>query len=90
MSTAEIRSQLIAWDNDKGRAMKAAENVLSKPPKKCRWSRTLRNRAFTRIYWKLRLRELKEGKNYSATFQRWQAQIRVYDKLLPIPKPGAL
>jgi hypothetical protein len=80
MSTAEIRSQLIAWDNDKGRAMKAAESVLSKPPKKCRWSPTLRNSAFTRIYWKLRLRELKEGKNYSATFQRWRAQIRVYDK----------
>ncbi|KAI2495174.1 hypothetical protein MHU86_19359 [Fragilaria crotonensis] len=34
MSRDDIRSQLIAWDNDKGRAMKAAENALSKPPKK--------------------------------------------------------
>jgi hypothetical protein len=85
MSRDDIRSQLIAWDNDKGRAMKMAENALSKPPKKCRWSPILRNRAFIRIYWKLRLREIKERTNYSATFSRWQRQIRVHDSTFRFP-----
>ncbi|KAI2509031.1 hypothetical protein MHU86_5407 [Fragilaria crotonensis] len=62
MSRDDIRARLVGWDNDKGRAMKAAENVLKRPPKKCRWSPILRNKAFTRLYWKLRLRELQEGK----------------------------
>ena len=31
MSREDIRSRLIGWDNDKGRAMKAAENLLTKP-----------------------------------------------------------
>ena len=85
MSRDDIRSQLIAWDNDKGQAMKMAENALSKPPKKCRWSPILRNRAFIRIYWKLRLREIKERTNYSATFSRWQRQIRVHDSTFRFP-----
>ncbi|KAI2509083.1 hypothetical protein MHU86_5331 [Fragilaria crotonensis] len=33
MSQDDIRARLIGWDNDKGRAMKAAENVLKRPPK---------------------------------------------------------
>jgi hypothetical protein len=85
ISRDDIRSQLIAWDNDKGRAMKMAENALSKLPKKCRWSPILRNRAFIRIYWKLRLREIKERTNYSATFSRWQRQIRVHDSTFRFP-----
>ncbi|KAI2503171.1 hypothetical protein MHU86_11274 [Fragilaria crotonensis] len=80
MSRDDIRARLVGWDNDKGRAMKAAENVLKRPPKKCRWSPILRNKAFTRLYWKLRLRELQEGKNYSATFTRWQGQLRQHDQ----------
>ena len=85
MSREDIRSQLIGWDNDKGRAMKAAENVLHKPPKKCRWSPILRNRAFIRIYWKLRLGEIKEEKNYHEVFIRWQSQLRIYDSTFSFP-----
>ncbi|KAI2500714.1 hypothetical protein MHU86_13742 [Fragilaria crotonensis] len=85
MSRDDIRALLIGWDNDKGRAMKAAENFLKRPPKKCRWSPTLRNRAFTRLYWKLRLREIQEGKNYSVTFTRWQGQLRQHDKTFFFP-----
>lgn len=85
MSREDIRSQLIGWDNDKGRAMKAAENVLHIPPKKCRWSPTLRNKAFLRLYWKLRLREIQDGKNYSATFTRWQGQLQIHDRKFCFP-----
>jgi hypothetical protein len=85
MSREDIRSRLIGWDNDKDRAMKAAENILNKPPKKCRWSPILRNRAFIRIYWKLRLRELQEGKNYTEAFLRWQSQLRIHDRTFCFP-----
>ena len=33
MPRADICSQLIGWDNNKGRAMKAAKTVLTKPKK---------------------------------------------------------
>ena len=81
----ELCSQLIGWDIDKGRAMKAAGNVLHKPPKKYCWSPILRNRAFIRIYWKLRLREIQEGKNYHEVFIRWQSQLRTYDSTSRFP-----
>ncbi|KAI2499358.1 hypothetical protein MHU86_15140 [Fragilaria crotonensis] len=84
MSRAEIRSQLIAWDNDKGRAMKAAENVLSKPPKKCRWSQPLETKHSLASTGSFGYANSKR-ENYSATFRRWQAQIRVYDKKFCFP-----
>ncbi len=65
--------------------MKAGENILNKPPKKCCWSPILRNRAFIRIYWKLRLREIQEGKNSSEAFLRWQSQLRIHDRTFCFP-----
>ena len=70
MSREEIRTALTSWDNDKGRAMQHAESALTRPAKKYKWSPQLRNLAFLRLYWKLWLREVQQGKNYSATFMR--------------------
>ena len=85
MSKPEIRESLISWDNDKGRAMQHAEKSLLQPPKKCKWSPMLRNLALIRLYWKLRLREVLEGKDYSATFDRWQRQIQSSDPTFQFP-----
>jgi hypothetical protein len=68
MSRDDIRDSLIRWDKDKGRAMQYAEKSVTQLPKKCEWSPTLRNLAIVRLYWKLRLREVQEDKDYSATF----------------------
>ena len=58
MSREEIRTSLIKWDNDQGRAMAMSEKKLSTPPKKCKWSPTLRNLAKIHLYWKLCLQEV--------------------------------
>ena len=86
MSRDEIRTALTSWDNDKGRAMQHAESALARPPKKYKWSPELRNLAFLRLYWKLRLREAQQGKNYSATFKRWQAKVQVNDPSFNFPR----
>ena len=49
------------------------------------WSPALRNSAKTRLYWKLRLREVTQGADYSATFSRWQTQIQVHDPSFAFP-----
>ena len=86
MSRDEIRTALTSWDNDKGRAMLHAESALARPPKKYKWSPKLRNLAFLRLYWKLRLREAQQGKNYSATFMRWQTKIQTNDPSFKFPR----
>jgi hypothetical protein len=53
----ELRTALIKWDNDQGRAMELSERTLRRPPKKCAWSPILRNSSIIRRYWILRLRE---------------------------------
>ena len=85
MSRDEIRDSLIRWDNDKGRAMQHAEKSVTQPPKKCDWSPNLRNLAIVRLYWKLRLREAQEAKDFSVTFFRWQRQIQTHDPNYILP-----
>ena len=85
MSKEAIRESLVGWDNDKGRAMKHAEKAVMQPSKKCKWSPTLRNLAIIRLYWKLRLREVQENKDYSTTFSRWQRQIQSFDPTFTLP-----
>lgn len=88
MPRDHIRSARIGWDMDKGRAMHNAKNALSKPPKKCEWSPTLRNLAFIRIYWKLCLRGLQENKDYSAAFEKWQRRIQTNDSTFTFSQIG--
>ena len=85
MSRDAIREKLEKWDNDCGRAMAMGEKRLSTPTKKCMWSPALRNSAKTRLYWKLRLREVTQGADYSATFSRWQTQIQAHDPSYAFP-----
>ena len=85
MSREDIRAALIKWDNDQGRAMALGEKRLYTPPKKCKWSPILRNLAKTRLYWKLRLREVEKNANYSSTFHRWQSQIQEHDPTFAFP-----
>ena len=75
MPREELRAALIRWDNDQGRSMESSERLLMRSPQKCQWSPALRNSAILRRYWMLRLRELLHGKNFEATFVRWQTQV---------------
>jgi hypothetical protein len=77
MSRDEVRKLLTQWDNDQGRAMQQSEKRLRRPRKKCDWSVELRNSAIIRRYWLLRLREATRNENYLATFQHWQARIKL-------------
>ena len=88
MSREEIRSALIKWDNDQGRAMECSERLLRRPPHKCSWSPSLRNSAILRRYWLLRLRELQNGSDYSSTFNRWQRQVQCHDPQFVLPSLG--
>jgi hypothetical protein len=65
--------------------MKHAEKALIRSPKKCKWSPKLRNLAFLRLYWKLRLREVKESRDYSDTFLRWQRLLQTVDSEFTFP-----
>ena len=85
LSKDTLRSLLIKWDNDQGRAMAFAERQLIVPPKKCDWSPQLRNAAIIRLYWKLRLREHTGSHNYSSTFLRWQAKLQRSDPTFLFP-----
>jgi hypothetical protein len=85
MEKAEVLCLLTGRDNDQGRAMSNAERKLSKPPKKCAWSPTLRNTAMIRKYWKLRLREKKHHHCYYSTFLRWQCKIQKCDSTFAFP-----
>jgi hypothetical protein len=85
MPREDIRAELIKWDNDQGRAMAMGEKRLHTPPKKYKWSPILRNLAKTRLYWKLRLREVEQNANYSTTFLRWQRQIQEHDPNFAFP-----
>ncbi|KAI2499780.1 hypothetical protein MHU86_14723 [Fragilaria crotonensis] len=85
MDKQEVLRLLIGWDNDQGRAMSSAEDKLSKPPKKCVWSPTLRNTAMIRKYWKLRLREANFQECYLPTFLRWQTHIQKHDPSFTFP-----
>ena len=55
------------------------QNANSLPP-------VLRNLAFIRLYWKLRLREVQQGKKYSATFMRRQSKIQTNDPTFRFPR----
>ena len=79
MSREDIRNKLISLDNDQGRAMRLRESQLSKPDKPYSWSPELRNLAYIRLYWKLRLREALHASDYSNTFGRWQTKLQTKD-----------
>ncbi len=85
LSNDTLRSLLIKWDNDQGRAMAFAKRQLIVPPKKCDWSPQLRNAAIIRLCWKLRLREHTRSHNYSPTFLRWQAKLQRSDPTFSFP-----
>ncbi|KAI2511189.1 hypothetical protein MHU86_3154 [Fragilaria crotonensis] len=86
MTRSQVRTILMSWDNDQGRAMKTAEDSLAIRPKKYQWSPRLRNSAVIMRYWKLRLRELKYQENYQATFDRWERQIQAKDRSFRLPE----
>ena len=75
MTREDIRTQLVRLDNDQGRAMKLGDKKVTRPQKPYPWSPDLRNLAFLRLYWKLRLREAQHNANYSKTFARWQTNL---------------
>ncbi len=85
MSRSKVRTALIKWDLDQGRAMLASELSLRQPSKPHQWSPTLRNTAIIFRYWKLRLKEIQHHHNYSDRFERWQAQLRISDPEFLIP-----
>ena len=84
----ELRTALIKWDNDQGRAMELSESILRRPPKKCAWSPILRNSAIIRRYWILRLREHLRQEDYTTTFLRWQTSVQHHDKTFFLPFLG--
>jgi hypothetical protein len=79
MERESLRSELIKWDNDQGRAMELSERILRRPRHKCAWSPTLRNSAILRRYWLLRLREKLREEDYVSTFRRWQRKVQNSD-----------
>jgi hypothetical protein len=85
MSRSEVRNALIKWDLDQGRAMLSSELSLRLAPKPHQWSPTLRNAGIIFRYWKLRLKEIQHSHNYSDTFVRWQARLRLSDPDFDIP-----
>ena len=88
MSRSDIRKKLISLDNDQGRAMMLGEKKLSRSEKPFQWSPELRNLAFLRLCWKLRMREVLQGADYSNTFSRWQDNIRTMDSTFSFPHPS--
>jgi hypothetical protein len=88
-SREEVRTLLMKWDNDQGRAMAISESLLRRPPKQYRWSPDLRNSAILRRYWKLRLREVTDlSLEYTVSFHRWQAKVQQYDPTFVLPYLG--
>ena len=85
MSREDIRAKLISLDNDQGRVMRLGESQLSKPAKSYSWSPELRNLAYLRLYWKLRLREALHASDYSNTFLRWQTNLQTKDATFVFP-----
>ncbi len=85
LTRQQVQIFLTAWDNDQGRAMKAAETSLQTKPKLYKWSPRLRNTGVVMRYWKLRLRELQYGHDYASTFCRWERQIQQYDLAFVLP-----
>ena len=85
LSNAQVRSLLTSWDNDQGRAMTTAEAKLRIPPKPHQWSPELRNSAVLMRYWRLRLREVQHGEEYTTTFTRWEMQIQEQDPGFHLP-----
>jgi hypothetical protein len=81
----ELRTALIKWDNDQGRAMEFSERTLRRPQKKSSWSPKLRNSAIIRRYWLLRLRESTRQEDYTATFSRWQRSVQTHDASFYLP-----
>lgn len=81
-----VRRQLEAWDEDQGRAMRAAENVLRKPIRKCPWSPALRNAGIVREYWKLRLRDCLQSTDHTARILRLESQVQQYDPSFCLPQ----
>ena len=90
LSRDAVRKILTGWDNDQGRAMLSAERTLRIQPKPHKWSPLLRNSAFLMRYWKLRLREQQHSEDYSATFSRWELQIRAYEPNFEFPNKAGL
>jgi hypothetical protein len=85
LTRSQVRRLLTAWDEDQGRAMRAAESQLATPPKLYKWSPRLRNAGVIFRYWKLRLRELTHSEDYSMTFARWERQIQFFDSSFTLP-----
>lgn len=88
MDREKLRSELIKWDNDQGRAMELSERNLRRPRQKCSWSPVLRNAAILRRYWLLRLREKLRDEDYTATFHRWQQVVQSHDSAFRLPFLG--
>ena len=85
MTRDDIRQKLISLDNDQGRAMRMGEKTVTRPDKPHQWSPELRNLAFLRLYWKLRLRQAQHSADYLSTFNRWQENIRQRDPTFQFP-----
>ena len=90
MNRDELRSELIKWDHDQGRAMELSERQLRRKPQKCAWSPILRNTAILRRYWLLRLRENLRQEDYTVTFQRWQHEVQQSDSSFILPGHGII
>jgi hypothetical protein len=88
MDRDALRTALIKWDNDQGRAMEHSERKLRRPPQKCAWSPALRNTAILRRYWLLRLREQTRNENYTQKFIRWQQEVQSSDPSFSLPFLG--
>ena len=85
MTREDKRQKLISLDNDQGRAMKMGEKTVTRPDKPYQWSPDLRNLAFLRLYWKLRLRQVQHSADYTSTFNRWQENLRLQDPTFKFP-----
>jgi hypothetical protein len=85
MNIDQVRQLLQKWDLDQGSAMMHAERSIRRNTNQYQWSPKLRNSAVLRIYWKLRLRELSKGHNYTTTFYRWREKIRQSDPAFDFP-----
>jgi hypothetical protein len=85
MDREKLRSALIKWDNDQGRAMELSERNLRRPQQKCAWSPTLRNAAILRRYWMLRLRQKLRNEDYTSSFLRWQQKVQHQDSDSTLP-----
>ena len=85
MTKAQVRKHLNRWDRDQGRAMRASESALRKPPQPYKWSAKLRNAGLLRRYWKFRHSEVQQNLCYSENIARLEAAVRVHNQGFSFP-----